>query len=309
MRHNLVFTALFSLAVSTLLSAQGPGRTGKTTVVANSGPTAAQRAALSLTDTDLYCSGYFAQDSIHSGITVLGGPDGGLKNEFSDGDAIYLTKGNREISTPESEYMILRAEADPNMTESFPGQHDVLKQMGTLYAEIARIRVRVVNEKSATAEILHACQPVLAGDIAVPFSARSAPPLRNAAMGDRYAPASGKPTGVIAAIKEFQQAAGTDHPIYLNIGKKKGANVGAYVRIYRKYGSASDEWIQKSTENYPIDIMGTYAGHKLSPEEKAALPRTILGEAIILSANDDTATALITYSWEDIYPGDEVEIE
>ena len=49
--------------------------------------------ALGPTDSDLYCAGYFTQRALGTGMEVLGGEDGGFKNEFGDRDIIYLTRG------------------------------------------------------------------------------------------------------------------------------------------------------------------------------------------------------------------------
>ena len=114
---------------------------------------------------------------------------------------------------------------------------------------------------------------------------------------------------MIAALKEYQQAAGTGIPVYLNIGKKQGVDVGAYLRVFRPYGGGSDTWVQEASDEYLQTIMGVDIGRKLTPAEKASLPRTILGELVVLTAEDETSTGFVTYSYEDIYPGDDAELE
>src|SRR5205085_1339388 len=119
----------------------------------------------------------------------------------------------------------------------------------------------------------------------------------------------GKPKGVIAAVKEFQQVAGPRHIVYVDIGKGKGIQPGGYVRIFRTAAGASLDMVQQGTRKYETKIMGVPIGRKLTKTEINTLPRTVLGEMMILSSEEESAVGIVTYSWEDIYPGDEVEIE
>jgi len=271
--------------------------------------TAAELATKALTDSDLYCDGHFTHRPVESGLFVLGSEDGALKFEFSNQDIIYLSKGRKSINVPGGQYMVMRPVKDIIRYQSFPGQHALLSKLGTLYSDIARIQIQTIHENSASAKILTSCESVLEGDIVVPFVARSAPAYRSAQLTDRFAPSSGKATGIIAAIKEFQEAAGAGNIVYLNMGLKQGVQVGSYLRIFQTYRSPSQYLEQQGSRNYLTDLMGVPIGHKLTQEEIDALPRTVLGEMMILSAEDDSATAIITYSWQDIHPGDQVEIE
>jgi hypothetical protein len=271
--------------------------------------TAVQRAVQAPTDSDIYCAGFFTRRSIEPGLFVLGSEEGTLKNEFSDRDSIYLSKGRKWINAPGGQYMLIRPLKDTLPIEVFPGQHALVTRLGTLYAEVARIEVRILHEGSATAEILHSCEPVLQGDIAIPLSVRPAPPYRPAMFTDRFAPSSGKPTGLIAAIKEFQQVGGRGNIVYLDIGKKQGAQVGGYLRIFRTNRQAGQNYLQRGIQDYPAQIMGVPLGRPLTREEMDSLPRAVVGELMILSLEDESATGIITYSLEDIYVGDDVEIE
>jgi hypothetical protein len=193
--------------------------------------------------------------------------------------------------------------------EAFPGQLKLVLQMGTLYSEIARIRVQVVHADSSVAEILRTCEPALAGDIAIPMAERPTPPYRESKLTDRYTPSTGKATGMIAAIKGFQEAAGGNSIVYLNLGKKQGMQPGSYLRIFRTYLSASQFMYREGARNYPTKMGDVLIGRRLAPEEIATLPRVVVGEVMVLSAEDETATGIVTYSWQDIYPGDDIELE
>ncbi|MBI1955085.1 MAG: hypothetical protein HYS38_01685 [Acidobacteria bacterium] len=261
------------------------------------------------TDSDIYCAGFFARQPIAPNLVVLSNEDGGFKNEYVDRDIIYLNKGKQAISAPGGQYILVRPVKDVNPVEFFKGQRQRISQLGTLYAEVGRIQVRIVHEASATAEVLKTCEPILAGDIAIPFASRPAPPYRAEKMMDHFAPASGKATAMVVAAKDFQSTLGEGNIVYLNVGKNQGAQVGSYLRIFRSYAAADQDAFQQAARNYPTEIMGVPEGRKLTPAEVASLPRKVLGEIILLSVEEGSSTGIITFAREDVSPGDAAELE
>ena len=266
-------------------------------------------AGMAPSDSDIYCAGFFTNRSIEPGLIVLGSEDGGFKNEYADRDIVYLSKGQGWINAPGGQYMLLRPMKDINSREAFTGQNQLMLGWGTFYAEIARIQVQILHAGSATAEVLKACEPIVAGDIAIPLASRPAPPYRSTPVVERFAPASGKATGLIVAAKEFQQSVGTGNVVYVNVGSSQGAQVGQYLRIFRTPVNNSKTVFQKPTENYAREIRGASMGRKLTEPELASLPRAVVGEVLVLSVEDKSATGIITFSREDVSLGDEVEVE
>lgn len=259
------------------------------------------------TEWDLYCAGFFTHRPIDAGMRVMGGEDGGFKNEYGDGDIIYLSRGAG--AAPGSQFVVIRAIRDPNPYESFPGQRLLARQLGTLYSEIARIQVRIAHEASLTAEVTQSCEPIVAGDLAIPLTPRSAPPYRTPKVTDRFAPSSGKPTGILVAAREYQQNVGEGQTVYLNLGRNQGAQVGSYVRIFRTAMSRTRDPFEQAAREYPTESMGQQMGRRLTRAEIAGLPRTVLGEVMLLAVEDDSATGIITFSREEIFLGDQVELE
>jgi len=270
--------------------------------------TAAQGTqALAPTDFDLYCAGYFSDSPVDTDMVVLRGEDGGFKNEFVDRDIIYLTRG--QGAAPGMQFMVVRPVRDVNPRESFAGQRDLVRSMGTLYAEIARIQVRVAHEASLTAEVTRGCEPILAGDLVIPLTPKSAPAYRTPKLVDRFAPASGKPTGTIVSAKEFQQSLGEGQIVYVNLGRAQGVQVGSYLRVFRTPISRAEDPFEIATREYLTTSMGQQMGRKMTRAELASLPRNVLGEVMVISVGEDTASGIITFSREEIVLGDMVEIE
>ena len=261
------------------------------------------------TESDIYCAGFFTQRQIESGLTVQGSEDAGFKNEFATGDYVYLSKGRDAIASPGGQYLVLRAVTDVNRKEAFKGQREMLAGLGTLYAQVARIEVQVLHEKTSTAKILASCQPVLAGDIAIPWNARSAPAYKTPRMTDRFAPSSGKATGLIASAKEFDQWLGEGKIVYLNLGSSHGLQTGSYLRVIRSYLTGAHAAFGNAARNYPTELTGASVGRRLTPEEVASLPREVLGEVMVLSTEEESSTGIITYTRAEVSVGDGVEVE
>ncbi len=95
------------------------------------------------TTSDMYCAGFFTNIPVDASLEILSGEAAGYQNEFMERDIVYLNKGRERITTPGVEYMVVRPTRDINPRESFEGQQEILKTMGTLYTlytEVARIQ-------------------------------------------------------------------------------------------------------------------------------------------------------------------------
>ena len=306
MGKRLSLLAVLLMGMAALLSAQTPAPGD---LQSSQLPATVERVTRQPTESDVYCTGFFTARKMASSLIVLGGEEGALKNEYGDHDIVYLSGGRSRMNIPGGQYMLVRPIKFSSSTETFTGQQELLRSMGTLYVDIARIEVKVLHEGSATAEILHACEPVVAGDIAIPLDTRPAPPFKTAKFTERFAPSSGKATGTIVALKDDQTVAGTGHIAYINLGNKQGLKVGEYLRIFRTYATQLHDSTLAGTRDYLTDLMGVPQGHQLTREESNSLPRSVLGEMMILSTEEDSAVGIITYSLRDIYPGDPVELE
>jgi hypothetical protein len=260
-------------------------------------------------ESDIYCAGFFTQRPVESGLTIQGSEDGGFKNEFVAGDYVYLSRGRDAITSPGAQYMVLRPAVDVNRREAFTGQHDVLAGLGTLYAQVAKVEVQVLHEKTSTAKILASCQTVLAGDILIPWSNQAAPAYKTPRITDQFAPSSGKATGMIAAAKEFDQWLGEGKIVYLNLGTSHGLQAGSYLRVVRPYLTGANGAFGHAARNYPTELTGSSMGRRLTPEEVASFPRETVGEVMVLSAEEGSATGIISYSRAEISVGDAVEVE
>ncbi len=256
----------------------------------------------------LYCAGFITDRTLQEGLYIMGGAEGGVQSEFASGDIVYLSKGAGWIVNPGGEYMILRRSRDIVKMEPYGGYDQTMRSLGTVYQEVGRLRVNIVHEQSATAQILHACDAITVGDVAIPFNVKPAIQLKPSASFDRFAPPSGKIGGMIATGKEFSRMLGSGQIAYLNVGSKDGVAVGQYFRVFRPFEPVRDP-LRRLLQNVPEKIMEQRYGLRLTPEDQRRLPREVLGEMVIVHVEGRSATALITFSLREILAGDQVELE
>ncbi len=223
-----------------------------------------------------------------------------------DGDYVYLNRGEDKGVKLGDRFTIVRPETDP-ANEWYYGQPKMLKEMGTLYKDAGQVRVVNVLPKTSVAEVVFSCDYLQRGDVVRPFEERPAPPFKDAAKFDHFAPISGKPVGTVVSGFDFHQVFGRGDAAYVNIGAAKGVKVGDYMRVFRYQETKKDVSESAGEHDYQYKVFGfgtaptRYAGKDL--------PREVLGEGIVLSVSRGAATVLITYSMADMYAGDYAEIE
>ena len=178
-----------------------------------------------------------------------------------------------------------------------------------MYMQVGRIKINIVHQESVTAQVLHACDSISAGDFLIPFNVKAAVPLKSAAGFDRFAPASGKTVGAIVTGKEFARLLRTGDIAYLDIGSEHGVGIGQNYRIYRRFESSDRNPDRRYMTHAPSKIMGQRMGLRLSRVEQRRLPRSVLGELVILHVEPRSASGLISFSQKEIFAGDQVELE
>jgi hypothetical protein len=177
--------------------------------------------------------------------------------------------------------------------------------MGQPYIDAGQLRVVNVQPKTSIAEVIFSCDYMQRGDVVRPYVERPAPPFKDAATFDHFAPVSGKSVGMLVVGYDWAQSYGMNNTVYVNLGTAQGVKVGDYLRIFRYQGSMAETAPQ--TKNYQFEMYGFGS----APERYTwkDLPREVLGEGIVLSVSRNSCTMLVTFSSADMYAGDYVEIE
>jgi len=260
------------------------------------------------TFSDINCSGFATKETIEAKNLVIGGEHSPPTSQFGGRDLIFMSGEGLSVG---SQFRIVRRVVDRNRVEAFPGQYKMAKEAGDQWADLGYAHVTQVVDGMPMARVDFSCQPIVVGDIAVPFAERPPVPFGkvNVAFQVFGVPQSNT-VGHIVQAKDFDYLLGTGKKVYLSIGADKGLKTGDYLRVTRGY-----DWKKDVT---PIDRVSTMAtmseetSDRMPKAEKGVeskFPRRGLGEMVVLWTSQNNAVALITVAREDIHIGDQVELE
>jgi len=195
----------------------------------------------------------------------------------------------------------------------------LLTSAGHPYAEVGRIRVVDKRSHSAIAEVVSSCDSINPGDVATPFVAREPVAFHVPGHFDRFAPPTTSLTGRIVLAKDFDLVLGTGATLYLNVGANQGVKPGDYFRVVRSYTAtlqnpvdslAFKTQISEDTQKRPPTIEGNYLTHGQGPNIHVGdLPKRSVGEVVVLSTTPTSSAAMVVFSFEDVYAGDNVELD
>jgi hypothetical protein len=256
---------------------------------------------------DLYCAGFLSPVLLPRNHFVAGGLDTPIQSRYTTDEFIFL-RGNGY--QPGTRVSIVRALHNPDRFDPFPGEGRALKRAGHLYADLGyAVVVENRGTNTAVAKIEFACDSILPGDQVVAFEPKPPVSYRKSSAMDRFPEKTPSVNGKIVAARDFEQFPASGRKIYLNIGTNRGVKAGDYFRIVRGY---SVEELDPSD----AEILNATAAEdtqrnprRLRKSELKELPRRVVGEALILSTQPQTATAMITFALADIQVGDRVELE
>lgn len=266
----------------------------------------AQESARTPTDSDIYCSGIVSSDAVPSDTYVVTGAQSYFRIVFTQDNHVFLNKGSAQGVKVGDEFQVVRpAPSDYLQYQWFQSQDRLLRAMGTTYEDEARVRVVNVQTNTSTAQVVFSCGYVQRGDIALPFAPRPTPPIKPAESFDRFAPSSGKAKAMIVTTRYYGELAASGRIVYVNLGSGQGVKVGDYFRVFRYQGNNSETEYQTPHVAYQVFGFGS-SPRPLTGDE---LPRDVLGEGVVLRVGKNAATVLITFSLNEIYPGDYVELE
>lgn len=253
----------------------------------------------------VYCANFVTTENPTDDSRLISGEESSSKVVFSLRDYVFINKGSAQGVHVGDRYSVFRPDVDQIDVQWFKWQNKLMKAMGTLYKDAGQLKVVNVHPNVSTAEVTFACGYLQRGDLIRPLQERPAPPYKPAEKFDRFAPVSGKSVGMIVVGKDFSQAYGKLHTVYVNLGTNQGVKVGDYLRAFRYQGSNADTVPHFDDFQYKMYGFGsTPVAYQWND-----LPREILGEGIVLSVSPNSCTLLITMSHAEMFAGEYVEIE
>ncbi len=267
--------------------------------------TAQQRPVNVPTPGDLYCSGVATDQPVANDTYVISGQNAAYRLTYAQGTHVFINHGSQQGVKVGDEFEVVRPVHDlMQNTQWFKWQVKLTHAMGTMYADVGRIRVVNVQAKTSIAQVDFSCDMLQRGDIVRPFTARTAPVYHDVSF-NRFAPPSGKKTAMVVTTKNFGQAVATGSIVYVNLGSAQGVKVGDYFRVFRYQGTRSETPYQVSDAAYKVYGYGS-TPVAYQPED---LPRENVGEGIVLRTGPNSATVVLTFTNQVAYAGDYVELE
>ena len=251
------------------------------------------------------CSGFVTDQKVPDEIRLVSGEQSNYKITFARGDYVHINRGQDKGVRVGDRFSVVRPDKDPTDVAWFKWQEKLLKAMGTPYLDAGQVRVVDVQPKVSVAQVIFSCGYMQRGDILQPYQDRPAPPYKEPAAFDHFAPVSGKPVAMVVAGKDYGQIYGKLSAVYVNLGTNQGVKVGDYLRIFRYQGSMAETVPQ--TKGYQYFMYGF--GSAPMRYEWNDLPREILGEGIVINVNRNSSTMIITFNSIEVYAGDYIEIE
>jgi hypothetical protein len=251
------------------------------------------------------CSGFVTDQKVPDEMQIVSGEQSNYKITFARGDYVYINRGMDKGVRVGDRFSVVRPVKDPTDVPWFKWQEKLLKAMGTIYMDAGQLRVVNVQPKVSVARVSFSCEFMQRGDILVPYQDRPAPPYKDPAAFDHFAPVSGKPVAMLVAGKDYTQVFGKLSPVYVNLGTNQGVKVGDYFRIFRYQGSNAET--VEVDKGYQYKLYGF--GSAPMRYEWNDLPREVLGEGMVLSVSRNSSTMMITFTSIEAYAGDYVEIE
>jgi hypothetical protein len=224
-----------------------------------------------ITEMAQQCAHYILDDPEDASLNVIGSELGATKLAFGERDVLYLAKGSNAGVKAGDVYTLHHV--------SYEVKHpDSGRNIGRKIETTGWGRVILVQEDSSTLLVEQACMDIHLGDYAKPFQKAVVPMIVPRTPSDRLTPPTGKADGSVVDIADDAMIAGQEQLVSINLGTANGISPGNLLSVYR--------------------IM--YPG--------VPTPRNVLGELVVVTVRERTATARVSYSRDAIMAGDRVEL-
>lgn len=253
---------------------------------------------------DIYCSGRLTKNPVSRASFVAGGLGTPDQVRFADRDLMYIKGSGYQIGSLVS---VIREWRDPNGGGQYRGTGKLQKEAGQPYLDEGYARIIEQRGDFFVARVEFSCDAIVAGDLVVPFVERPLVSVRQHTTANRFPVAAGAVDGKIVMVREGDKYASVGRKVFLNVGSDKGVKPGDYFRVSRGYSSEVYDPADQATVNSTItDDTQKKPQHIGS---KSDLPNRLVGELVVLTVENKTATAMVTFMMEEMHAGDIVEQE
>jgi hypothetical protein len=247
-------------------------------------------------ESDVECASYILDHYEPSKLAIEEREDPS-RTVLGTGDIVFLSQGLNAKLVTGDEYTILTYEGVV--------PHPIFSEdVGDSVRPVGRLKIIALQEKSATAQIIQACDAVEVGMRLVPYEevpVPITPPVDFRRYGVHLDP---KTAGYIVDASPDKAAMGTGDIVNVDMGTENGVQPGDVLTVFREY---SGQIRFDSSESYIDDLQARAERHRIegtmNPED---YPQTMLGQLLILRTQKHTATAKVITSSREMNLGDRV---
>ena len=189
-----------------------------------------QEFAEMIKEVDMYCSFSVWEDEI-PGLKIIGAERESEKTLFSDGDVIYLNKGNNGDVKPGQIFWVLEI-------------RDELRGFGPMAFGKGRARVQFADDAMTVAIVEHSCDAVRIGNYLVPFEGKKGMIGKDLGYAVPPVETDGVKGSVVYLQNDLRQI-GSYNWALIDLGAEQGIQVGQQMILYRRTG-----------KDLPLQILG-----------------------------------------------------
>lgn len=253
---------------------------------------------------DMYCSGFLGKEPARKDTYVMGGLNSPNQTRFHDRDFIFIN-GDYQPGTRVS---FVRQSKDVDRMEAFKGQTAALRKTGDVFAELGYAVVVEKRGNATVAQVEFSCEPIVPGDYVVPFVAKPDVSYRRHTTTDLF-PDRAQTVGRIIAARDFDQYVASGQKVYFNVGAQKGLKPGDMFYVVRSYRADEMDAVDPYELQTGVFEETRKNGPRMSAHMENKLPERVIAEAVVLNANENSATAMITFALSEVHVGDRIASE
>lgn len=282
-------------------------------------------------ETDLYCAGFIQYEPTVVDLEIVGGEKEESQRTYTMGDYVFINAGAQQGMRVGHSFSIVRPRGpfDSKFTKKKGG-------LGVFTQELGQLRVTEVKDRVSVARVLKSCELILLGDLLRAVPQRVSPVGRTETALDQFSDPNGKQQGRIVLAQDAREMITRNQIVYIDLGREDRVKPGDYLTVYRPVGTGNLTRINNNeiarnssrgfeSERYKGGKFGNQAQRPKDPNgsgifnppvttyeiknRRPPMPRQVVGEMVILTIQERTATAVITQVAQEIHTGDFVELQ
>ena len=181
------------------------------------------------TGSNLYCAGFIQTSAISTANKIIGAHDEADRWYFARNDYMFINMGRDKGVNVGDVFAVVRPRAE--VKSKWSSKSD----LGFYVQEVGAVEVVEVKPTVSVARIKASCDAFKLGDLVQLSDVRVSPMSMKPKVGlDRFADATGKPSGRILMARDGAELLTRDYIAYVDLGADDHVQVGDKLNIFRR---------------------------------------------------------------------------